>query len=229
MRFFTRKYEFEIEVLVRASWSGVNVVSVPIAVYYASKEERVSHFRPFKDFFRISVLNTILVLITFLYIKPRNFLKIIFNKKKLTQLLNDHLFNTHDSDGLKAISIGFGVFMGIIPIWGFQLMAAIFLAILLKLNKPLVIIAANISIPPMLPFIIFASYKAGAFWMGKDATEMVFDRSISLDAIKKDLQQYIYGSITLAIVVGVFFGLLTFILLKLFHKRQVLPDKLNST
>jgi len=229
MRFFTRKYEFEIEVLVRASWSGVNVVSVPIAVYYASKEERVSHFRPFKDFFRISVLNTILVLITFLYIKPRNFLKIIFNKKKLTQLLNDHLFNTHDSDGLKAISIGFGVFMGIIPIWGFQLMAAIFLAILFKLNKPLVIIAANISIPPMIPIIIFASYKAGAYWMGEHATQLIFDRSISLDAIQKNLQQYIYGSITLAIVAGVFFGLLTFILLKLFHKRRVTPDKLNTT
>ena len=229
MRFFTRKYEFEIEVLVRAAWSGVNVVSVPITVYYASKEERISHFRPFKDFFRISVLNTILVLITFLYIKPRNFLKIIFNKKKLIQLLNDHLFNTHDSDGLKAVSIGFGVFMGIIPIWGFQLMAAIFLAILLKLNKPLVIIAANISIPPMIPIIIFASYKAGAFWMGENATQLIFDRSISLDSIQKNLQQYIYGSITLAIIAGVFFGLLTFILLKLFHKRRVTTDKLNST
>ena len=229
MRFFTRKYEFEIEVLVRASWSGVNVVSVPIAVYYASKEERVSHFRPFKDFFRISVLNTILVLITFLYIKPRNFFQTIFNKKKLTQLLNDHLFNTHDSDALKSFSIGFGVFMGIVPIWGFQLMAAIFLAILLKLNKPLVIIAANISIPPMIPIIIFASYKAGAFWMGEHATQLIFDRSISLDAIQKNLQQYIYGSITLAIVAGVFFGLLTFILLKLFHKRRVPADKLTST
>jgi len=229
MHFFTRKYEFEIEVLVRAAWSGINVVSVPVTVYYPSKKERISHFRPFKDFFRISVLNTLLVLIAFLYIKPRNFILTIFNKKKLSQLLNDHLFNTHDSDGLKAVSIGFGLFMGIVPIWGFQLLVAIFLAILFKLNKPLVIIAANISIPPMLPFIIFASYKAGAFWMGKDATEMVFDRSISLDAIKKDLQQYIYGSITLAIVVGVFFGLLTFILLKLFHKRQVPADKLTST
>src|SRR6187401_450254 len=52
MHFFTRKYEFEIEVLVRAAWSGINVVSVPVTVYYASKEERISHFRPFKDFFR---------------------------------------------------------------------------------------------------------------------------------------------------------------------------------
>ena len=61
MRFFTRKYEFEIEVLVRAAWKGVKVVSVPVTVYYAPKEERVSHFRPFKDFSRISILNTFLV------------------------------------------------------------------------------------------------------------------------------------------------------------------------
>jgi len=229
MRFFTRRYEFEIEVLVRATWRGVNMVSIPVTVYYPPKEERISHFRPFKDFFRISVLNTILVLMAFLYIKPRNFFRTIFNKEKLTQLLNDHLFNTHNSDGLKAVSIGFGIFMGIVPIWGFQLMTAIFLAILFRLNKPLVIIAANISIPPILPFIIFASYKAGAFWMGRHATQLIFDRSISLDSIKKNLQQYIYGSITLAIVAGVFFGFLTFILLKLFHKRRLPPVKVNST
>ena len=229
MRFFTRRYEFEIEVLVRATWRGVNVVSIPVTVYYPPKEERISHFRPFKDFFRISVLNTIFVVTALLYIKPRDFLRTIFNRKKLIQLLDDHLFNTHDSDVLKAVSIGFGMFMGIVPIWGFQLMAAIFLAILFRLNKPLVIIAANISIPPLLPFIIFASYKAGAFWMGKHATQLVFDRSISLDSIKKNLQQYIYGSITLAIVAGVFFGFLTFILLKLFHKRRLPPVKVNST
>jgi glycosyltransferase involved in cell wall biosynthesis len=221
MRFFTRKYEFEIEVLVRAAWKGVKVIPVPVTVYYAPKEERISHFRPFKDFFRISILNTILVLITFLYIKPRDFFRSLFNKKKIKQLLNDHLFNPHHSAQLKAASVGFGIFMGIIPIWGFQLVVAIFLAIVLKLNKPLVIVAANISIPPMLPVIIFASYKAGSFWMGKNAIEFGFSRSVSLDSIKHNLQQYIYGSITLAIVAGAFSGLLTFVLLKLFNKRSV--------
>ncbi len=224
MRFFTRKYEFEIEVLVRAAWKGIKVLPVPISVYYAPKEERVSHFRPYKDFFRISILNTILVLVTFLYIKPRNFLRHIFIKNNFKQLLNDHLFNPHHSDGLKAASIAFGVFMGIVPIWGFQLVTAIFLAIVFKLNKPLVIVAANISIPPMLPLIIFASYKAGAFWMGHHAMPIVFSRSISLDSIKNNLQQYIYGSITLAIVAGIFFGLLAFILLKLFSKKSILAQ-----
>ena len=222
MKFFTRKYEFEIEVMVRAAWNGVNIVSVPVGVYYAPKEERISHFRPYKDFFRISVLNTLLVLVTFLYIKPRNFLRSIFIKKNFKQLLSDQLFNTHHSDQLKAVSVAFGVFMGIIPLWGFQLLTAIFLAILFKLNKALVIIAANISLPPMIPVIIFACYKTGAFWMGHNALQMSFSKSITLAAIKQNFQQYIYGSITLAILAGVFFGLLTFVLLKCFNRKSIL-------
>lgn len=63
MRWWTRKYEFEIEVLVRAAWKGIPVLSVPVRVYYPPPGERVTHFRPFKDFARISVLNTALVLI----------------------------------------------------------------------------------------------------------------------------------------------------------------------
>lgn len=222
MRFFTRKYEFEIEVLVRAAWKGVKIVSVPISVYYAPKGERVSHFRPYKDFFRISVLNTILVLITFLYIKPRNFLRSIFIKKNFKQLLSDQLYNTQQSDQLKAVSVSLGVFMGIVPLWGFQLVTAIFLAVLFRLNKALVIIAANISLPPMIPIIIFASYKMGAYWMGQNALQLGFSKSISLDSIKQNLQQYIYGSITLAILAGFFFGLLTFVILKSFNRKSML-------
>ncbi len=77
----TRKYEFEIEVLVRSAWSGIPVLSIPISVYYPPAPERVTHFRPFKDFTRISLLNTVLVLTSFLYIKPRDILRRIFTAK----------------------------------------------------------------------------------------------------------------------------------------------------
>jgi glycosyltransferase involved in cell wall biosynthesis len=227
MNFITRKYEFEIEVLVRAAWKGVNVFSVPVTVYYAPKEERISHFRPFKDFFRISVLNTILVLITFLYIKPRNFIRTLFNRQKLKQALDEHLFNLHHSPQLKAMSVAFGIFMGIIPIWGFQLVAAIFLAILFKLNKPLVIVAANISIPPMIPIIIFLSYKMGSLLMGANAMQFDFNKAITLDSIRNNLVQYIYGSITLAFVAAITFGLLTFVFLKLIEKKTTAGTKAN--
>ena len=225
MRFITRKYEFEIEVLVRAAWKGIDVVSVPVTVYYAPKDERVSHFRPYKDFFRISILNTLLVLIAFLYIKPRDFIRTLFNRKKFRKLLDEHLFHPHHSPQLKATSVAFGIFMGIIPIWGFQLASAIFLAILFKLNKPLVIVAANISIPPMIPFIIYLSFKTGAFWMGDNAMQFNFSNSLTLKSVKDNLVQYIYGSITLAIVAGIAFGLLTFIFLKLIDKKKTVVAK----
>ena len=84
----------------------------------------------------------------------------------------------HHSPQLKAVSVAFGVFMGIVPIWGFQLVSRNFLAIVFKLNKAMVIIAANISIPPMIPLIIFLSYKTGAFWMGANAMQIDFSRTL---------------------------------------------------
>jgi glycosyltransferase involved in cell wall biosynthesis len=219
MKWITRKFEFEIEVLVRAAWSGIPVRSVPVTVYYPPPGTRVSHFRPFKDFTRISILNTVLVFITFLWIKPRDFFRLVFQKKKLKELLRNQLFNTGQSDMLKSASVAFGVFMGIIPIWGFQLVAAIFLAVIMRLNKALVIIAANISIPPMIPLIIFLSYKMGGWWMGDRVMTLKFDSSLSLETIKANLEQYIYGSITLAIIAGILAGLIAWLFLKLSRRR----------
>lgn len=71
LSFVTRRYEFEIEVLVRAAWEGVDLRCLPIEVYYPPPEERISHFRPFWDFFRISILNTFLCLAAFLWFRPR--------------------------------------------------------------------------------------------------------------------------------------------------------------
>ncbi|MET0241993.1 MAG: DUF2062 domain-containing protein [Flavitalea sp.] len=220
-KWVTRKYEFEIEVLVRAAWRGISVREVPVTVYYAPPDERISHFRPFKDFTRISILNTVLVLITFLWIKPRDFFRLVFQKKKLGELIKAQLFNTGESDLRKSSSIAFGVFMGIIPLWGFQLVLAIFLAVVMKLNKALVIIAANISIPPMIPLIIFLSYKMGALWMGDRVVTLTFSRNITIDSIKANLEQYIYGSITLAIVAALLAGGISLITLKLSKRKPV--------
>lgn len=62
----TARYEAELELLVLASWHGVKLVSTPIRVYYPPQGERVTHFRPFWDFCRIFVLNTVLCICCFL-------------------------------------------------------------------------------------------------------------------------------------------------------------------
>jgi len=111
--------------------------------------------------------------------------------------------------------------MGIIPIWGFQLIAAIFLAILFRLNKALVIIAANISVPPMIPLIIYLSYKAGGYWLYNRSSTIAYSKLISLRSIGNNFTQYLYGSLTLAVVAGIAFGLLTFMLLKLLKRKSI--------
>lgn len=206
MRFFTKKYEFEIEVIVRLAWAGVKVVSVPITVYYPPAEERISHFRPFKDFSRISVVNTVLVLITFLYIKPRDAFRFFFKNKNWKQDFKKLLTNPNETDLTKANSVAFGGFMGIVPVWGFQLLAGIPLAHFMRLNKTLFIIAANISLPPLVPFIIFLSYKMGKPWMGERAVDISFNKQLTLQKMWLNIEQYIYGSLTLAVIVAAVFG-----------------------
>ena len=66
----TSRYEAELELLVFASWHGVELVSIPIHVYYPPRELRVSHFRPGLDFTRISVLNTVLCFLAIVYGLP---------------------------------------------------------------------------------------------------------------------------------------------------------------
>lgn len=66
----TARYEAELELVVLASWHGTEIQTVPIRVYYPPKEERVSHFRPGKDFARISLLNTVLCVLAVIYGLP---------------------------------------------------------------------------------------------------------------------------------------------------------------
>jgi glycosyltransferase involved in cell wall biosynthesis len=69
LKLLTYRYESELELLVFSAWRGVNIVPVPVSVSYPA--DRVSHFRPFCDFFRISLLNTVLCLLAIVYGYPR--------------------------------------------------------------------------------------------------------------------------------------------------------------
>lgn len=70
----TSRYEAELELLVYAFWHGVQAVPVPVSVYYPPRAERVSHFRPGRDFLRISLLNTFLCFGAGFYGYPRRLL-----------------------------------------------------------------------------------------------------------------------------------------------------------
>jgi glycosyltransferase involved in cell wall biosynthesis len=80
IRLFTTRYEAELELLVRCAWRGIRLVPQPVNVYYPPVNEKFSHFRGSIDFFRISVLNTILCFLAVIYGYPNMFLKKIERK-----------------------------------------------------------------------------------------------------------------------------------------------------
>lgn len=73
----TSRYEAELELLVFAAWAGVDIASIPVNVFYPSREDRVSHFRPGRDFTRISLLNVLLCLLALIYGYPRTILRLL--------------------------------------------------------------------------------------------------------------------------------------------------------
>lgn len=223
--YFTRKYEFEIEVIVRASWSGIPVIFIPISVYYPPADERITHFRPLKDFTRISVLNTVLVTVAILWVKPRDFIKSLFSKQGWINIWKSLFINPDESNLMKAASVGFGIFMGVVPIWGFQLAIGIPLALLFRMNKALFLLAAHISVFPFTMFWILASVLTGKWILGQKAWQFAGNASSFsevLSTAKKEGAAFFLGGSILAVVLGAATFLLTLLALSVFRRNPKL-------
>lgn len=79
----------------------------------------------------------------------------------------------------------------------------------------MVVIAANISIPPMIPFILYASFITGSFFVENPTTDISLSNMFDWQMIGNHAYQYAVGAIVLAVFAGIFMGLLTYVLLSL--------------
>lgn len=213
---FTTKFELEIEVIVKAAWRGIPVISVPVKVYYAPQGERVTHFRPGKDFTRISFLNTYLVILTALFWKPVMLLRKL-TWTNIKKIWREEIIAKHESPAKKASSVALGLFFGIVPIWGFQFATALLVAYLLKLNKVVVGLTAQISVPPMIPFIIYGSVKTGE-WVLNEEVHITFSRMLSVETLN-NLYVYAVGACILSVIAAVTGFIATYVSLKLFRYK----------
>ncbi|PLW96971.1 MAG: DUF2062 domain-containing protein [Marinilabiliales bacterium] len=228
--FFTGNYEFEVEILVRSAWRNIPIIPIPVKVYYPPADERVSHFRPLRDFTRISILNTVLVLITLLIVWPVKLYRYL-TKNKFTDIVKEQILMHNENPMKVAVALGFGVFMGVSPIWGFQMLTAAFLAHLMRLNKILVLLASNISIPPLIPFIIYFSYKTGGLVLGikgtltKETLINLKDQLLNsnfydtLQELGYNLLQYMIGSLVFGVILGLATCIVSYLLLVLLRKK----------
>ena len=103
--------------------------------------------------------------------------------------------------GRDAMSVGVGVFIGCLPIFGFHLLLVMAFGRLLRLNRLQMYVAAHISNPLMAPLLLFTEVQVGAFVRRADL------HSLTLEAVR-NTSPWTFGGDLLAgsLVVGATFG-----------------------
>ena len=212
------RYAFELEFLVRAAWVRTPIIPIPVKCVYQPEQVRHSHFRPIADLSHITIMNIGLVLQS--WFVPRVLRATwSFGQKKSFRSTVREFFSEHAHDPLRmSLAAGLGLFFGIAPIWGYQMIIVAALAHLLRLNKAIALLASNISIPPVMPFILYGALALG-HWM---CTGQPLELSVSEISRAKALEylwQWLVGSIALGTIVAVTGSLIIYVVALVVRKE----------
>lgn len=219
IKLYTNKFEYEIEIIVKSSWRGVDVKNIPIKVLY--EDNRVTHFRPFWDITRIVMLYMWFVLVSFFYIHPRDKYR-QFRDKGFKRFWKENIIKSDEPAHKKATAVALGVFVGISPFWGLHTLIVFLLAAVFNLNKVIAFVFSNISIPPLIPVIIYASYQAGSFLTGNGFSwELSLSDFDSGTEVLQGLGQYLLGSFALAGFVAFLLWIVFYFLFSVANQKQV--------
>ena len=152
------RYDFEIEVLVKAVWAGIPVSSVSVTVHYPPADERVSHFHKIVDNWRLTRLHTRLFFRRLLPLPHKRLIAVdpaekpqVFVKNPLTTIGN--LCREHASPFWLAVAVWFGIFLGALPLVACHTVAIIYVTHRFHLNKIAAVAASQLCMPPVIPVI----------------------------------------------------------------------------
>ena len=140
-------------------------------------------------------------------------------KENLTKVMAE-LFSTSGTIRCKTLSVATGVFIGLSPVWGFQTVTAIAASYLFRLNKILTIGSSAISLPPLIPVIIYASYRLGGYILGSGAIDPDYNSIKDFSDITEGMLQFVTGSIVMALTVSSVAGLTTFLILRWQERKR---------
>lgn len=215
-----KHYSFEVEVLVKAIWAGIDVREVDVSVYYPSGDKRVTHFLKFKDNLRISLLNTRLTLRSIL---PWPHKKIIFDKKEEKTVSIWHPVNSikaliteNTSPEKIAFAGAIGVFLGALPLIACHMVVIIMVSSFLRLNKVVALSTSQLCMPPFMPAICI---ETGYFLRnGRFLTEISME-TIGYQAIDR-VYEWLLGSLIIGPVCGIIVGLIMYVMAAMIRKGR---------
>ena len=130
-----------------------------------------------------------------------------------------------------ALGVSLGVFIVIMPIYGFHTLLVIATAFLIpQANKMAILLGTNISLPPTLPFITWGGYEIGRFFLHRDYPVLsgAYFGNLShlsvwgiLKTIKHLYMPLFIGSVILGLICGIFFYIIVFFLARVVKKKRV--------
>jgi glycosyltransferase involved in cell wall biosynthesis len=211
------RYAFELEFMVRASWTGSPIVAVPVKCTYADGI-RNSHFRPVRDLAHITLMNIGLVLQS--WFVPLT-LRIAWSqgeKWSLRKTIREFFAEHTEKSSRLAAAVGLGLFFGILPIYGCQIMVGAAVAHQLRLNKATLLLASHISIPPIVPFILYGSMVLG-HWIFTGQSLDISPHEITKGLTLEHFVEWIVGSLALGIVVGLAGTIVTYSVARMVRKK----------
>lgn len=222
IRFKTRRYDFEIEAIVLALWSGIPVRSVPVGAHYGPGSE--SQFRPIVDFIRVARLNFRLMMERMAL--PRSIRQWVHQKafhsgsrkQRWRRTARALLLQESLTPAPFSSCIGVGVFCGIVPVWGFQTALALVLAQRLGLSRTLTVLASNVSMPAFTPIILYLSLLTGHVVLNAELDFTLSLDSMTLATTGTYALEYLVGSILFAGLAAMTATFLSFGISSLFLK-----------
>jgi uncharacterized protein (DUF2062 family) len=134
------------------------------------------------------------------------------------QVLREVFAEHAHEPGRLAGAVGLGLCCGIAPIWGAQMLVAAALAHRWRLNKAITLLASNISIPPVAPFVVWGGLELGhrlftGQWLELSA------RALTRSTITAHLFYWAFGSFLLAALAGAAGMALTYTVARLVGRR----------
>jgi uncharacterized protein (DUF2062 family) len=224
LKFWTRRYNFEVEVLVRSAWAGLELRDVDISVYYPPGAERISHFRGFMDNWRLTLLNSHLTLRS---IVPWPHRKIIDNpiagnaKLKALSLLRPlasirQLLRENSNPQRLAAAAGVGVLLGTLPLLFCHTIAILFVCGFFRLNKLAAVSSSQLCMPPLVPALCI---ELGYYFRHGDWLTELSLETLGYQALERCYEWFL-GSLLLAPLFTLLVGGVTFLLAKMVQKED---------
>jgi glycosyltransferase involved in cell wall biosynthesis len=212
MKLYGSHFDFEAEVLVRASWAGLKLKTVGIDVWRPEPRSRPSRFGRVVDNFRLGCMHARLVGRRLLPLPHRRLVPSTERHVDPRVLLHPirmlkNLLKENATPGLLAVSAAVGTFLAALPLIAIHTLVIVYVATRLRLNKVMAVSIQNLCMPPFVPMVcVELGYRMRyGRWLTDFTTTTIFAE------LHQRLFEWLLGSLVVAPLAAVLVGGVVFL------------------